>query len=141
MNIEKLKTLFELFLKSYQEEEKNKIWTIQSTAFKEFWNERIMKSDNQGLNEQEIDDIIRILDSHGKGNTKNTEAIAGAMIPQNVWRKMFIQLREEKQLANCINSILTSTTSEERIRGIDELYVLNRNNKNSLTGQSGSAIN
>lgn len=141
MNIEKLKALFELFLKSYQEEEKNKIWTIQSTAFKEFWNERIMKSDNQGLNEQEIDDIIRILDRHGKGNTKNTEAIAGAMIPQNVWRKMFIQLREEKQLANCINSILTSTTSEERIRGIDELYVLNRNNKNSLTGQSGSAIN
>lgn len=141
MENDKLKELFELFLKSYPEEEKNKIWTIQSFSFKEFWNKRIMKSDNQNLNEQEIDDIIRILDSHGKGNTKDTEAIAGAMIPQNVWRKMFIQLRAEKQLANCINAILTSNSSEERIKRIDELYVLNSNNKNSLTGQSGSAIN
>ena len=141
MENEKLKELFELFLKSYQEEEKNSIWTAQSSDFKKFWNERIMKSDDQGLSEQEIDDIIRILDSHGKGNTKNTEAIAGAMIPQNVWRKMFIQLRVEKQLSNCINAILTSSTSEERIKRIDELYILNRNNKNSLTGQSASAIN
>ncbi len=141
MNSEKLNNLFESFLDSYQEDEKNQTWKVQSSDFKRFWNERIMKTNNQELNEQEIDDIIKILDSHGKGNTKNSEAIAGVMIPQGVWRRMFNQLKKEKQLAECINSILTSSTSEERINKIDELYILNGRNKNSLTGQSGSAIN
>lgn len=119
MENEKLKELFEIFLKSYQEEAMNKIWTNQSSVFKKFWDERIMIPTGQELNDQEIDIIIRILDRNGKGNTKESEAVAKIMIPQDVLRKLFKQVKEDKLLAESINSILSSISSEERIKQID----------------------
>ena len=141
MKIENLKELFESFLKDYQEEMKNNIWTSQSSRFKEFWDGKIMKSDGQELTDQEIDDIVRILDSHGKGNTKDSEAIAGVLIPQGAWRRMFQQLKKEETLAGCIDQILKTNSSEDRISQIDKLYELNTNKIKFLTGKSGNAIN
>jgi len=140
MENEKIKEIFDTFLKSYPEEQKSSLWTIQSTNFRKFWNERIIIPDSQELTEQEIDEIVRILDSHGKGNTKDSEAIAGVMIPQGAWREMFRKLQIENTLTGCINLILKTSSSEERIRQIDKLYGLNNNRIKYLTGKSGNAI-
>jgi len=141
MENERLKELFETFLNNYQEETINNIWVTQRSRFRGFWDKKILRPESDELTEQEIDDIVRILDSNGKGNTKGSEAIAGVMIPQGAWRKLFNQLKEDKELAECINSIFVSISVEERVKYIDALYALNKGNKNSLTGQSGNAIN
>ena len=44
--------------------------------------------------------IIRILDRNGKGNTKNSEAVAKAMIPQGAWRRMFNEFHSNRELAS-----------------------------------------
>ena len=141
MEPEKLKDLFNSFLENYKEEIINDVWLKQRSQFRDFWENKILHPENTELTQQEIDFIVRILDSNGKGNTKGSEAIAGVMIPQGVWRKLFYQLKEDKQLSGCINSIFISTSSEERSNHIDTLYLLNKGTKNSLTGQSGNAIN
>jgi 5-methylcytosine-specific restriction protein B len=141
MEKEKLIELFSSFLIDYQADQKNNIWKIQSSNFIKFWDERIIKADSPDLADQEIDDIVRILDSHGKGNTKGSEAIAGVMIPQGAWRRMFQQIKRDKTIANCIDLILKTDSSEERTRQIDKLYELNQNAIGYLTGKSGNAIN
>lgn len=141
MENEKLKELFELFLESYPEEQKNSLWTIQSANFRKFWDERLMMPDSQELTDSEIDEIVRILDSHGKGNTKDSEAIASVMIPQGAFRRMFHKLKKDKAISECIDLILKSTSPEERIKQIDRLYKFNRNDIKYLTGKSGNAIN
>lgn len=105
MKNEVLKELFESFLNHYEEDQMNQIWSNQSHEFREFWNDRIMKSDNKELYDQEIDAIVRILDRHGKGNTSESEAIARVMIPQGAWRRLFNQLKEDNNLSNTIDSI------------------------------------
>jgi 5-methylcytosine-specific restriction protein B len=136
----KINDLFESFLSNYQEEKKNAIWKAHSEKFQKFWNERIMNSESPDLNDEEIDAIIRILDSKGKGNTRHDESVASVMIPQDKWRNLFRQLRMKKDLAICVNSILTANSSEVRVSKIDELYKINLGNRNNFTGQSGNGI-
>ena len=140
MEKEAVNELFRSFLINYQVDQKNNIWKIQSSNFIKFWDERIMKAGPE-LTDQEIDDIVRILDSHGKGNTKESEAVAGVMIPQGAWKRMFHQLRSDKTIANCIDLILKTNSSEEKIRQIDKLFELNQSVIGHLTGKSGNAIN
>lgn len=141
MTGDKILELFDLFLKNYPEEEKNEIWKTHQSDFKEFWVSKIIKPNDAELYDQEIDDIVRILDVHGKGNTKHSEAVARVMIPQGAWRRLFNQLKEEHQLSNSIDSILNNQNDEGRANQIDVLYQLNGKNKNNLTGKSGTAIN
>jgi hypothetical protein len=44
--------------------------------------------------------IIRILDRNGKGNTKDSEVVAMAMIPQDAWRRMFKEFHSNRELAS-----------------------------------------
>jgi len=44
----------------------------------------------------EIDDNVRILDRSGKGNTKDSEAVARAMIGRGAWRRMFNEIKATK---------------------------------------------
>jgi hypothetical protein len=141
MENKQLKKLFDAFISNYPEEGMNAIWTNHSLKFKEFWYEKIMTSDKQELNDSEVDEIIRILDRYGKGNTAQSEAVARAMIAQGAWRRLFNQLKEEKQLSKTIDIILTSKDPEQRSKHIDKLYTLNEGNKNNLSGKSGNAIN
>jgi hypothetical protein len=39
----------------------------------------------------DCDRVIRILDRNGKGNTKDSHAVAKVMIPQGAWRRMLNQ--------------------------------------------------
>lgn len=137
---EEVKKIFSSFMLNYPEEKKNKIWEEQSLRFRTFWDDRIMNTSSPELTDDDIDKIIRILDSHGKGNTSTSEAIAGVMIPQGAFRRMFRQIRSQRDIAACIDKIFKTTLPEDRIHNIDLLYKLAGKSIGYLTGSSGNAI-
>jgi 5-methylcytosine-specific restriction protein A len=128
---------FEKFLQKYPENEKNKIWEKQSREFKEFWENEI----NGNIDQIAIDKIVRFLDKHGKGNTSNSESIARTMIPQGSWYSIFNNLRDQPTLYTKLNSILYAGETTDYATKINEIFILNKENKNHLTGPTGSAIN
>jgi hypothetical protein len=133
--------LFATFLQGYDIEKKDAIWTAQSQKFRTFWNGRIMAGGEGELDDPEIDDIVRILDRNGKGNTKESEAVARAMIAQGAWRRMFNEIKAKKTLAKALNDVFDETDPEKKAAAIDKVYMLNEGRRNNLTGQSGNAIN
>ncbi len=136
-----LKTHFEEFYNSYPEDDKNQIWTRHSKDFHDFWENKILNPDYGELNDMEIDDIVMIMDSKGKGNTPQTESVASVMIAQGAWRRLFNQLHEDNKLSGAIESIFKSESDTEKIDAINKLYTVNEGNKNNLTGKSGNAVN
>jgi len=83
------------FLKHYDAKAKDANWLRQSEVFKIFWSERVLAKGTNPLPDEDCDVIIRILDRNGKGNTKDTEAVARAMVPQGAWRRMFNEFARE----------------------------------------------
>ncbi len=81
------KTVFDNFLTHYNESKVNRIWDSNMKQFNEFWAESVGRSEE--LRDTQIDEIVKILDRHGKGNRKGAEAIAKVMIPQGAWRRLF----------------------------------------------------
>jgi hypothetical protein len=140
MGANQLAELFSDFLRSYDAEAKDALWQQQSKVFREFWATRIMVSGYGELPDSEIDDVVRILDRYGKGNTKSSEAVARAMIPQGAWRRMFNELKNNPKLSQLVNGALTAQDAVTQASNIDQLYKANANNKNNLTGKSGNAI-
>ncbi|MBZ5614671.1 MAG: hypothetical protein LAO23_11735 [Acidobacteriia bacterium] len=108
--------LFQEFLHGYDVEKANTIWTAQSQKFRTFWNDRIMRGPEGELDDPEIDDIVRILDRNGKGNTKDSEAVARAMIAQGAWRRMFNEIKARKPLAKALNEVLGESDVEQEWR-------------------------
>ncbi len=141
MEKQQLNQLFNSFLANYDTEAKNAVWEKQSKQFHDFWVTKIMSGDREELNDTETDQIIKILDRNGKGNTKESEAVAKAMIPQGAWRRMFNEIKINKNLSNLLNSIFTEKDVDKRAELINEVYKLNEGHRNNLTGPSGNAIN
>ncbi len=137
-----LTDLFAEFIANYDVSKKDAIWASQSETFRNFWDQNIVNGSPESLTDDDIDAIVRILDRNGKGNTKDTEAVAKAMIAQGAWRRMFRELCTNKKLSSIISSIFTSSSDPDiRAKQIDLLYKENEGRKNHLTGQSGNAIN
>ena len=132
--------LFNEFLKNYDAESKDSLWLEQSLQFKNFWQDKILPHSKEDLNDAETDEIIKILDRNGRGNTKESEAVAKAMIAQGAWRRMFNELKNKQPLHQCLDKIFKSSGSERETL-INELYRLNEGNRNNLTGPSANAIN
>jgi hypothetical protein len=132
---------FAAFLQGYDVEKKDAIWRAHSQKFRTFWNDRIIGGGEGELDDPEIDEIVRILDRNGKGNTKESEAVARAMIAQGAWRRMFNEIKATKPLAKALNDIFQETDSAKKAAAIDNLYALNQGHRNNLTGQSGNAVN
>ena len=86
------------FLESYDAPAKDAIWHQQSATFRRFWSEKVLAQGTGPIPDEECDVVIRILDQNGKGNTKVSEAVARAMVPQNVWRKLFNALHTRTHL-------------------------------------------
>jgi hypothetical protein len=128
------------FLAHYDAEAKDAVWQHQSTAFRNFWTTRVMAPGTDGLSDEECDAVIQVLDRNGKGNTNETEAVAKAMVPQGVWRKMFNEFRTNKQLGELVHRILDEASPDKKADLIDQLYEENKSRKNSLTGPSGNVI-
>ncbi|HLA48823.1 MAG: hypothetical protein A2W77_05575 [Nitrospinae bacterium RIFCSPLOWO2_12_39_16] len=141
MEKQKIIDIFNKFRDGYDEEAKTAIWNDHSRRFREFWNNKVINKRISNLNESDIDDMIRILDKNGKGNTRKDESVAKAMIPQGVWRRMFREIKSNAKLKDLLNNIFIEKDDKEKIRLINELYEKNTSGKNSLTGKSAIAIN
>ena len=87
------------FSEKYNFEFKEKIWEEKSNQFRKFWEEKIMSDESQDLTDEELDQIIKILDRNAKGNTKEQEAVAKAMIAQGAWRRMFREIKNNKMFS------------------------------------------
>jgi hypothetical protein len=141
MNTENISILFDAFSRKYNVEEKDAIWQLQSQQFRDFWNNKVMPGGKDELNDAEIDEIVRILDRHGKGNTASSEAVARVMVAQGAWRRMFNQIKAQSQLAKALDEVFTKSDTDKRAAAIDKVYEINQGRRNNLTGQSGNAIN
>ena len=135
-------SLAKQFLETYDASSKDQVWQKQRDAFRTFWSARILDESSAPPSEAECDAIIRILDRNGKGNTKDSEAVAGgAMIPQGAWRRMFIEFRANNKLAKLLNGVFTTDAGRSKSDLIDQLYSINEGQKNRLTGKTGNMIN
>ena len=128
------------FSREYDAAAKDALWQKQSAVFNKFWTQRVMAPGSDALSDEDCDVIIRILDCSGKGNTKESEAVARAMVAQGAWRRMFNDFRRDKTLAGLLNQILEETDPPKKADLIDQLYENNKDRKNNLTGPSGNAI-
>jgi hypothetical protein len=93
------------FQKGYDAKTKDAIWQKQSLTFRSFWSELVLGEGTGAIPDDVCDMIIRILDRHGKGNTRNAEAVARVMVPQGVWRRMLNGIHFDRGLAQLIDSI------------------------------------
>lgn len=128
------------FLKEYDAASKDTVWQKQSAAFRKFWTQRVMAPGSDALPDEDSDAVIRILDCSGKGNTRESEAVARAMVAQGAWRRMFNEFRKDKTLSDLLNKIFEETAPDKKAELIDRLYEKNKDRKNNLTGPSGNAI-
>ena len=103
---------FQDFTQSYNLEEKNEIWKAHSSLFRAFWRNTVLSKEIDEINDQEIDKIVRILDVHGKGNTKESEAVARVMIPQGAWRRMFNEIHRDDNLSRALTNIFENNDKE-----------------------------
>ncbi len=141
MERQQIQQLFKAFLSRYDAESKDSIWAKQSQQFKDFWNKRIVSIDKKELEDAEIDQIVRILDRHGSGNTRENEAVASVMIPQGAWRRMFRGIKEKNEFSKVLNEIFLERDIETKSGLINKLYKLNEEKHiNNLTGPSGNAV-
>lgn len=130
---------YQEFLKEYDTDAIAAVWRDQSNTFRRFWRSRVCAG-GPDLSDQEIDDIVKILDSKAKGNTKENEAVAKVMIPQGVWRRMFNEIHKDPALHEGLTAIFEAEP-ERRADLIDRIYDINADRKNSLTGKSANALN
>ncbi len=139
MDKEKIKELFEDFLKSYNQGEKQRIWLENSRKFREFWKNKILSEQLKELDSKDVDEIIKILDTKARGHTKEDESVARVMIPQGVWEKMFKEINENPEIKSLLHQIFVEEIEITTL--INKLYEINENRKNSLTGKSANALN
>lgn len=128
------------FLSTYDAEAMDQIWKGLSQRFHTFWNERILSGDTGTIPDSECDEIIRILDRNGKGNTKDSESVARAMVPQGAWRRMLNEFHDNKALGALVTKVLSESDPDRKATLIDELYKKNAGQKNNLTGPSGNTV-
>ena len=140
MSSKNYQNLINDFLAIYNPQEKDAIWREQSQQVKDFFKNQLLNSTEGEIPDVECDDIIRILDRNGKGNTKDSEAVARAMIPQGAWRRIFNEFHKNHDLGNLVLSILDEPDSGKKAALIDKLYTVNEGKKNNLTGPSGNMI-
>ena len=128
------------FFSAYDPAGKDEIWQKQSKQVRDFFSNRLLSITEGVIPDEECDEIIRILDRNGKGNTKGSEAVARAMIPQGAWRRIFNEFHNNHELCRLVVSILEESNPKRKAALIDELYDANKGVKNNLTGPSGNMI-
>lgn len=141
MNHPKLAALIAEFNQTYDAEAKDRVWASQSNQLREFWNQRVLGSDERPIGDEECDPIIRILDRNGKGNTASSEAVAKAMVPQGAWRRLFSEFHSNRRLAALMTSVFQEDEPAKKAVLIDKLYEANAGKRNRLTGPSGNTVN
>ncbi|WP_143160929.1 hypothetical protein [Pollutimonas bauzanensis] len=140
-NLRDFSTLVRWFQEAYDAESMDQRWMKLSQDVQQFWVNKILVSDSAPIPDADCDNVIRILDRNGKGNSKDTEAVARAMIPQGAWQRLLNEFHSNQALGQLVYSLLIEKDVRQKAALIDELYVFNSDQKNYLTGKSGNAIN
>lgn len=140
-NLYDFSTLVRQFQENYDAESMDQRWMELSQKVQQFWTNKILVVDTNPIPDAECDHIIRILDRNGKGNSKGTQAVARAMIPQGAWQRLLNEFHSNHELGQLVHSVLLEKNVDQKATLIDELYVFNSDQKNYLTGKSGNAIN
>ena len=141
MEKQRIQEVFSTFLVGYDSEVKDAIWAKQSQQFRDFWNNKILSKEKGELNDAEIDQIIKLLDKNGRGNTRESEAVARAMIAQGAWRRMFNGIKSRKEFSSLLSEIFLENNVDKKADSINKLYELNEaRHINNLTGPSGNAV-
>ena len=128
------------FRSAYDTEMMDQTWKELSQRFHKFWNERVLSDAAAPISDAECDEIIRILDRNGKGNTKDSESVARAMVPQGAWRRMMNEFHANKALGAVVTKVLSEKDPDRKAVFIDELYKMNAGQRNNLTGPSGNTV-
>jgi hypothetical protein len=115
-------------------------WREQSRKYRSFWKEQILSDNPDNIPDHVCDEIIRILDRSGKGNTKDSQAIAKVMIAQGAWRRLFNEFHANQKLGSLVHDVLVEENLDKQIVLIDHLYKVNEGHRNHLTGPNGNAI-
>lgn len=135
-----LRPLVRSFLTVYDAGQLDAVWADLSKVFRQFWKDRVMAPGADTISDDDCDQAIRILDRNGKGNTKSSQAVARAMVPQGAWRRMFNRLHTDKELGGAVDKGLSWSDSLLKAQAIDEIYRLNNGERNYLSGASGNSI-
>ncbi len=135
-----LSVLITQFQRTYPADEKDQTWKELSQRFRKFWYERVLSSDAKPISDVDCDEIIRILDRNGKGNTKDSEAVAKAMVAQGAWRRMFNEFHSNRRLSDIVTKLLEENDPIKKAGLIDKLYQVNAGKRNHITGPSGNVV-
>jgi len=139
MDIAEVKRLFEEFIKSIDLKKSQETWERQSAQFQDFWKNRIMNGTGD-LTEEEMQSIIRLLDSHAKG-IRGSGAEPCCLpfgITQNRWYRLLREIKNDNLLKDTLNKLFNSDSDDERIKLINQLY---ETYNNPLTGKTGNILN
>ncbi len=135
-----VRNLFNEFLQNHDARRANEVWKKQSEEFRTFWRNKIMAT-GSSYSDNELNRIIRILDVKGRGsqNDSEVEGAAFVQIYQGDWENIFREIKENSQVKENLNKILTSNDDSTIINTIDELKGINPIKK--LTGVNAVVIN
>jgi hypothetical protein len=123
-----IKAKYEDFLRNYHVD-KDKVWNERSSKFRDFWENKIISNSKVDITDEEIDGIVQILDSNGKGNKKGSVSVGRAMAPQDAWRRLFREIKSNNKILTLIDSILKEKDEIKLIQLINELYKENKEKK------------
>lgn len=136
----RLTGLVQAFLTHFDARASDQVWEKLSGEFRRFWSSRVLSPYTHQISDEDCDVIISILDRNAKGNTKENESVAVAMVPQGAWRRIINEFHSDRALGAVMNRVLTESDPTRKAACIDELYALNQGRGNNLTGPSGNTV-
>jgi len=139
METEGMEKLFEDFVKTYNQEKSQGIWERQSRQFRKFWQDKIL-SEKGDLSEEEMQPVIRILDSRAKGikGSGIEPACLPGGITQNRWYRLFRDLKNDDKLKSLMDKLFNAESDGEEIKIINEIY---ESYNNTLTHKTANILN
>lgn len=142
MDKEKVLSLFNEFLKTFNEDRQRHIWIEQSKAFQQFWKSKIMAYGETSIPEADYDQIIKMIDVKARGFNRDTdEAVAHVGLYQGTWYRIFNDLKEKEDIRITLDKIFKSDEDRVLVELVNRLQKENVDNRNGLTGRNANALN
>ena len=96
------------------------IWSRQNKFFRDFWSKKI-SDPNYTLTNNDIEEIIRILDTNARGNVK-ANAVATLYLRQNFQEDLLKNIKSDSEKIRILTRFFVSNDVTEKIKAIDELF-------------------
>lgn len=140
INYQKIINDFNLFFDQYDSTLKERYWQGKRDIFYDFWVRKI-KNKEYKLLVEDTNEIVRIIDVNARGQKGEREAIAKTNIYQNHWEKAFKDLKNNLELQLAFDKILYANSDDNLAEMIDDLLLINKNNRNGINGPEMIMIN